>query len=52
MLNRTWLRDGEEESAPQYRPANSTVLPGGMSSVAMLSLKVSGLLSTSVYAIA
>jgi hypothetical protein len=50
-LNRTWLRDAEPESAPQYSPANSTVLPAGMLSVAVLELNVVGTLSVSTYAI-
>src|SRR4051794_10111147 len=52
LLNSTWLRSGEGGSAPQYSPANSTVLPVGMAMGAVLSLKGAGWPSASVCAIA
>src|SRR5262245_36697742 len=45
--NSTWVRRGEEDSAPQYRPAKSTSAPAGRASVAWLELNVAGSLSTS-----
>jgi hypothetical protein len=40
VLKRTWVRCGEVELAPQYRPANRTGVPGGRFNVARLELNL------------